>query len=232
MAAVTPEIVHALVAAIELKDQSTAAHTWRVVLYTRALAEEAGESRESIQRLTLGAALHDIGKLGVSSAILTKPGPLTTRERGLMQQHAEHGYDLLAGMGETDPLVLDIVRHHHERWDGAGYPDGLRGERIAPAARLFAVVDSFDAMTSIRPYRRDIGLDAADRAIVELKAGAGTRYWPPAVEMFERLFGTGRLEWILSYYNDASSPPRFGPVDLADVGRAEGAVRIGPAAPP
>lgn len=228
MGAITPEIVHALVAAIELKDQSTAAHTWRVVLYTRALAEEAGEEHATIERLTLGAALHDIGKLGVSSAILTKRGALTPRERTQMEKHTEHGHELLTGLGETDPLILDLVRHHHERWDGDGYPDRLKGERIAPAARLFSVVDTFDAMTSIRPYRDQVGHDAAGRAIAELKAGAGTRYWGPAVEMFEHLFGTGRLEWILSYYNDLSSPPRFGPVDLAEVGRGDGAVRIGP----
>jgi HD-GYP domain-containing protein (c-di-GMP phosphodiesterase class II) len=95
-----------------------------------------------------------------------------------------------------------LVRHHHERWDGRGYPDGLAGEQIAPGARYFAVIDSFDAMTSLRPYRSATGIKATRHAIEELEAGSGTRYWPHAVEVFSRLFHTGRLDWISEYFND------------------------------
>lgn len=205
----TPEIIQALVEAIELKDLSTAAHTWRVVLYARALAEEAGESHEVIRRLTHAAALHDVGKLDVPTAVLAKPGPLTAQERAVMQTHTTLGHELLTRLGETDPLVLDLVRHHHERWDGQGYPDRIAGEAIHIGARFFAVIDTFDAMTSIRPYRAEVGEKAADKAIAELEAGAGTRYWPPAVEMFSRLYRTGRLGWILEYFNDRRDLPAY-----------------------
>jgi HD-GYP domain-containing protein (c-di-GMP phosphodiesterase class II) len=214
-----PELVEALVAAIELKDRSTAAHTWRVVLYARALAEEMGQSHAIIGRVTHAAALHDVGKLGVSSSVLCKPGPLTGAERAAMQKHAALGYELLSGLGEDDPLVLDLVQHHHERWDGQGYPDGLAGEAIHTASRLFAVIDSFDAMTSIRPYRAEVGPDAAERAILELERGSGTRYWPPAVEILVHLYRTGRLDWILEHFNDRRAVPRFGPIDLAEGAR-------------
>lgn len=205
----TPEIVQALLEAIGLKDQSTAAHTWRVVFYSRALAEEAGESRELIRSLTRAAALHDVGKLDVPTAVLAKNGPLTPDERRVVETHATLGHELLVRLGETDPVVLDLVRHHHERWDGGGYPDRLAGERIDPSARLFAVIDSFDAMTSVRPYRADVGERAAERAVAELHAGSGTRYWPRAVEMFCDLYRTGRLGWILDYFNDASDLPGY-----------------------
>ncbi len=205
----TPEIIQALVEAIELKDQCTAAHTWRVVLYTRALAEEAGESPETLRRLTHAAALHDVGKLDVPTAVLAKPGPLTPEERAVMQAHTTLGHELLTRLGETDPLVLELVRHHHERWDGQGYPDRIAGEAIAVAPRFFAVIDTFDAMTSVRPYRAEVGEKAAEKAIAELEAGAGARYWLPAVEMFSRLYRTGRLGWILEYFNDRRDLPAY-----------------------
>jgi HD-GYP domain-containing protein (c-di-GMP phosphodiesterase class II) len=213
----THETVQALLEAIELKDQSTAAHTWRVVLYSRALAEEAGQDPDTVDRVMYAAALHDVGKLGVSGSILSKQGKLTDAERAAMQKHTTLGHELLLGFGADDPLMLELVLHHHERWDGLGYPQGLKGEEINIAARLFAVVDSFDAMTSIRPYRTEVGPEAGERALRELEEGIGTRYWGPAVESFARLYRTGRLDWIRDHFNDLKAPPRFGPVDLADV---------------
>jgi HD-GYP domain-containing protein (c-di-GMP phosphodiesterase class II) len=215
----TPDTIQGLLEAIELKDQSTAAHTWRVVLYSRALAEEAGQSHEVIQRLTYAAALHDVGKLGVSGLVLSKRGKLTDEERMAMQKHTTLGHEILLGLEADDPLMLELVLHHHERWDGLGYPQGLKGEQINVAARRFAVVDSFDAMTSIRPYRTDVGPEAGERALRELEEGVGTRYWGPAVESFVRLYRRGRLDWIRDHFNDLKAPPRFGPVDLADVTR-------------
>ena len=198
----TPEAVHSLVRAIEAKDMTTAAHTWRVVLYARAMAEESGISHELVARITTGAALHDIGKLDIPDEILRKPGPLTPEEFETIKTHAAKGHDRLVAMGEHDPIVLELIRHHHERWDGSGYPDGLRGEQISPGARYFAVIDSFDAMTSLRPYRCETGVRAARHAIEELQAGSGSRYWPRAVETFARLQETGRLDWISEYFND------------------------------
>ena len=204
-----PDIVQSLVHAIELKDASTAAHTWRVVLYTRALVEEAGLDRETVERLTVAAALHDVGKIDIPDGILTKPGPLTDGQYRVMQTHAALGYERLVRMGEDDPRVLALVRHHHERWDGGGYPDGLAGEDVPLEARYFAVIDSFDAMTSVRPYRRVIGEEAARLALVELEAGMGTRYWPQAVETFSRLFRGGSIDWVLHYFNDDVPVPMF-----------------------
>jgi diguanylate cyclase len=196
-------MVSALVRAIELKDLSTAAHTWRVVLYTRALAEEAGLSHERIAHLTSAAALHDLGKIDVPDAVLQKPGPLTPEERAIMQTHAALGHERLIRMGEDDPDVLALVRSHHERLDGAGYPDALTSEAIPMPARYFAVIDSFDAMTSIRPYRDQTGIRAAEHAIEELHAGSGTHYWPDGVALLDRLYRAGRLAWILEYFNDS-----------------------------
>jgi HD-GYP domain-containing protein (c-di-GMP phosphodiesterase class II) len=196
------ETAAALVRVIEHKDCATAAHTWRVVLYTRALAEAVGISHEEEQRLTFAAALHDIGKIDISEEILGKPGPLTDAEFAVMKTHAALGHQALVSMGEDDPILLNLVRHHHERFDGLGYPDGVAGEAIPLVARWFAVIDSFDAMTSVRPYRSQVGEEAARRAVVELQAGMGTRYAPEPVVAFADLYHTGQLDWILHYFND------------------------------
>jgi HD-GYP domain-containing protein (c-di-GMP phosphodiesterase class II) len=204
---VAPDIVEALVKTIELKDLSTASHTWRVVLYTRALAERFGVDQARLEKLTIGAALHDIGKLDIPDEVLQKPGKLTDAEFEIIKQHPRLGYDRLVRMGETDPTVLDLVRHHHERIDGKGYPDGLAGEAIPVPARYFAVIDSFDALTSVRPYRAEVGPTAAERAIEELTAGIGTRYSGECVEAFVDLYRRGELRWILDYYNDQNNVP-------------------------
>ena len=120
------------------------------------------------------------------------------------------GHDRLVRMGETDEHLLGLVRSHHERWDGLGYPDGLAGESIALGPRFFAVIDSFDAMTSIRPYRDRIGEDAAELALLELEAGKGTRYWPEAVDAFTDLYRSEQITWILHYFNDDVPVPDFG----------------------
>ncbi|MCC6425755.1 MAG: HD domain-containing protein [Phycisphaerales bacterium] len=203
------EIVQAMVRLLEVKDLSTAAHTWRVVLYTRTLAEDAGLPIETITRLTTAAALHDIGKLDIPFAILQKPGKLTDDEFEVMKTHTTHGHEHVRAMGEDDPIIVGLVRHHHERFDGKGYPDRLAGDQIPRVARYFAVVDSFDAMTSIRPYRSTIGPEAAEAAIAELKAGRGTRYDPDAVDRFDALYSRGSLDWIREHFNDARPVPDY-----------------------
>lgn len=205
----TPEILHSLVRLIEVKDLSTAAHTWRVVLYTRAMAEEAGVDHDTISRLTTAAALHDIGKLDIPESILQKPGKLDDAEFEIMKGHAPIGHEHLVSMGEDDPILLSLVRHHHERWDGKGYPDRLAGEKISIGARYFSVIDSFDAMTSVRPYRTQVGDAAAQRAIEELQRGKGAQYFPQAVDLFSDIFRSGKIDWILHYYNDEVPTERF-----------------------
>lgn len=117
-----PDLIQALVSTLELKDFSTAAHTWRVILYTRAMAESAGLDHETITRLTHCAALHDIGKIDIPEQILQKPGPLTPEQFEVMKQHAALGHERLLRMEETDPILLDLVRHHNERWDVPATP--------------------------------------------------------------------------------------------------------------
>lgn len=203
------ETVASLVKAIERKDASTAHHTWRVVLYARAMAEAFGLDRERIQRITIAAALHDIGKLDIPDSILLKPGPLTTTEFEIVKAHTILGHRRLTDMGVLEPLVLDLVRHHHERVDGSGYPDGLAGDRIALAARHFAVIDAFDALTSLRPYRSEVGPDAAERALAQLRDGVGARYCEDCVRAFTDLYRSGTIGWILEYFNDKNPAPEF-----------------------
>lgn len=205
-----PEEVAAFVRVLEVKDGSTAAHTWRVVLYTRALAERLGVDHPTIQRLTLAAALHDIGKIDIPDGILLKPGRLTDEEFAIMRTHTTLGHERLLRMGEEDQGVLNLVRHHHERMDGTGYPDRLKGEAIPLGARFFSVVDTFDALTSVRPYRAEVGPEAAERAIEELQRHAGAWYSKEAVEAFADLYHTGELSWIQEYANDRCELP---PID-------------------
>jgi HD-GYP domain-containing protein (c-di-GMP phosphodiesterase class II) len=206
----TPDFVHSLVRRLEHKDGATAAHTWRVVLYTRTLAEHFALDSSLIERLTIAAAMHDVGKLNVPDSILKKAGPLTPQEWGIMKQHTIWGEAQLRALGVTDALVLDLVRSHHERVDGSGYPDQLRGNAISDGARYFAVIDSFDAMTSVRPYRTDVGPGAAERAIRDLKDQRGSSYCAECVDAFAQLYNSGRLGWILEYFNDRCELPAFG----------------------
>ncbi|MDX2131539.1 MAG: HD domain-containing protein [Planctomycetota bacterium] len=204
-----PALVSEMVSALEAKDFSTAAHTWRVVLYTRALADDAGLDHDQVDRLSYAAALHDIGKIDIPDEILRKPGPLTGEEFALMRTHAARGHERLVAMGETDPVLLQLVRHHHERIDGRGYPDGLSGDGVPLAAAFFAVIDSFDAMTSVRPYRSAVGPEAARLAVRELHEHAGSRYLAEAVKRFSRLHDAGHLTWIMEYYNDTCAVPAY-----------------------
>lgn len=204
-----PDIIQALVRTIELKDLCTAAHTWRVVLYTRILAERVGMERGVVNRLTNAAALHDLGKIDIPDHILQKPAALTSDEFEVMKQHTVYGHQRLIEMGENDEMLLSVVRHHHERVDGAGYPDMLKGEAIHLAARLFAVVDSFDAMTSVRPYHELAGMKAAGPALAMLSEDAGTHYCPDAVRLIQASFDDGELNWVLENFNDRVELPTF-----------------------
>jgi putative nucleotidyltransferase with HDIG domain len=188
---VDDELISALLQLVQYKDAATAAHTWRVTLYTLALAEAAGVDRDRHPVLMRAAVLHDIGKIDIP--------------RRIVQRHPRLGYERLVELGEQDPVVLQVVRSHHERLDGSGYPDGLKGDEIPVPARRFAVIDSFDAMTSRRPYRQQVGAAAADRAVRELQARAGSWYAPEAVELLTTVYRSGDLDWILHHLNDEQS---------------------------
>src|SRR5207253_2904182 len=133
-------------------DTGTRAHSQRVERYAVALAESVDRRLNSEQRTKFGFLLHDVGKIGIPDSILLKPGPLTRAERRRMQTHTVLGEQMLGGVAVLRGDGLEIVRSHHERWDGGGYPDGLSADEIPLGARVFAVADALDAMTSNRPY--------------------------------------------------------------------------------
>lgn len=172
--------LEALGTAIDLRDGPTAGHSRRVCWYSLKIAQAIGSLEGQLRNLGMGAWLHDIGKLAIPDGILLKPGALTDNERQVMQHHVLIGYDLVKRI----PFLADaaeIILGHHERCDGSGYPRGLRGEQISIGAKIFAVADSFDAMTSDRPYRSAMPFSAA-RAEIELHAG--TLYDPQVVRAF------------------------------------------------
>jgi putative two-component system response regulator len=171
--------LEALVAALDLRDTETELHSWRVTEYTLALARRLGVQGKPLDYLRRGSVLHDIGKIGVPDHILRKPGPLDESEWAVMRTHPELGYRILVGV-ESLREPAQIVLAHHERWDGGGYPRRLRGEAIPLGARIFAVADTIDAITSDRPYRAGRGFDAA---LEEIDAMRGTQLDPAVVDV-------------------------------------------------
>ena len=172
--------VAALANAVEAKDPSTERHCQRLANLAARLGSQAGLAGVELEAVAYGALLHDVGKIGVPEAILTKPAPLDAAEWDLMRRHPEIGERIcepLASSGSFTP----IVRHHHERWDGQGYPDGLRGEAIPLGARIVALVDAFDAMTHDRPYRRAMPMALA---INELWRESGGQFDRALVPLF------------------------------------------------
>jgi putative nucleotidyltransferase with HDIG domain len=176
------ETLASLSNALEAKDAVTSEHTEEVVRLAVALAAEIGLDLEAVRTVELGAVLHDIGKVRVPEAILNKPGPLDEAEWAVMRTHPEVGEQIVRPI-QSLQAILPIVRHHHERWDGTGYPDGLSGRAIPIGARIVAVCDAYRAMTEDRPYREALGPAEARR---ELEQGAGTQFDPDCVAAFLR----------------------------------------------
>ncbi len=173
--------IKALAHAIDARDHYTYSHSDNVTRYSETIARAMNVDLRYIEDLRDACQLHDLGKIGVHDSILSKPGALTQEEFDEIKKHAEKGAQIL------EPLkflgnVIDIVKHHHERWDGKGYPDELKGEFIPLGARIMAVADSFDAMTSARPYRK-VSLSRQE-AIEEIKKNSGTQFDPKVVEAF------------------------------------------------
>jgi response regulator RpfG family c-di-GMP phosphodiesterase len=176
------ETVTALAAALESKDTPTRAHSHRVERYAVALLDAIDAQRlENDPAIRNGFLLHDVGKIGIPDGILQKPGPLNPAERRQMQTHTVVGEQMLTGVAFLQGEGLRIVRSHHERWDGKGYPDGVAGADIPLGARVFAVADALDAMTSDRPYRHSLRWTAARDEIV---AEAGKQFDPDVVDAF------------------------------------------------
>jgi cyclic di-GMP phosphodiesterase len=173
----------ALTTALETRDQETHGHSERVVSYSLRLGLEYGLNREQMKALEFGSLLHDIGKIGVPDSILRKPAKLTEEEWVLMREHPLHGQQILSGI-EFLQGAARVVAQHHEKWDGTGYPLGLQQEEIDINARIFAVADAFDAITSDRVYRRGKSYEAAAQ---ELDDWAGRQFDPKVVEAFHRV---------------------------------------------
>jgi HD-GYP domain-containing protein (c-di-GMP phosphodiesterase class II) len=174
------ETLEALGAALDLRDNETAGHAWRVTRFSLEIARALGCSGEQLKHLARGAYLHDVGKIGVPDAILLKPDELSAEETAAMRAHARVGYDLVSRIAFLAPAA-EIVLTHQERFDGTGYPQGLMGSEIPLGARIFAVADTLDAMTSDRPYRRALPFSAAQAEIIR---ESGRQFDPDVVQAF------------------------------------------------
>jgi HD-GYP domain-containing protein (c-di-GMP phosphodiesterase class II) len=169
-----------LAEAIEAKDPYTKGHCGRVAGYSLVLAKEAGYPAEGLETLEFGAFLHDIGKIGIRDSVLLKPGPLDEAEWTHMREHPVKGYDIAMNIAMLHP-IMPAVRNHHERWDGSGYPDGMKSDAIPLVARIVAIADAFDAMATDRPYKKALPLEECEAV---LRKTAGKMYDPDLIEVF------------------------------------------------
>jgi putative nucleotidyltransferase with HDIG domain len=177
--------VNSLTSISELSDPETGRHSSRVATYAVMLAEALGLPSKEIEQIQIGALFHDIGKIAIRDEILGKSGPLTAEEYEIIKEHAQAGYEI-AVKANLSQTVTDIIKYHHERYDGTGYPEGLKGNHIPYTARIIAIVDCYDAMTSARSYRVTI---SQTEALRELKFTAGTQFDPRMVDAFVKCMG-------------------------------------------
>lgn len=192
----------ALVQALETRDFETHGHSERVVTFSLRLGYELGLDKTALRDLELGALLHDIGKIGVPDSILRKPAKLTEDEWNKMKLHPTHGQKILRNIPFLDG-VAKIVSQHHEKWDGSGYPVGLRGEEIDLGARIFSVIDAFDSIISDRVYRRG---GSYEEALGELTRCAGTQFDPLVVEGFKSI---PKADWEILRKRSLKTKPEF-----------------------
>lgn len=186
----------AMANAIEMRDHYTVGHTWRVTNFALAMARELGWPEERLRLCEMGGVLHDIGKIAIPDAILGKPGKLTDDEFQMMRVHPERGARMMRDIQFLEPLIPYCL-YHHERYDGKGYPFGLAGEAIPIEGRLLAVADTFDAMTSNRPYRK--GLDP-EVALAEIEKGGGTQFDPVCVGALVTAYRSGKIDAVIQGY--------------------------------
>jgi putative nucleotidyltransferase with HDIG domain len=177
------ETITILAQAVELRDQYTGGHTQRVSAYSLLLAQSLGMPEGDIELIRIGTPLHDIGKIGIDDAILRKPDKLTAEEFEHMKLHTVKGAEIVNTIRDLRPII-PIVRSHHERWDGKGYPDGLAGDNIPAIARVVALADAFDAMTSDRPYRKGMPVEVA---FAEIEKGMGRQFDPNFAQVYLKI---------------------------------------------
>ena len=194
--------------AMDLRDRETEGHTQRVVDTTLRLARKMNVNDTSLLHMRRGALLHDIGKMGIPDEILRKPGPLTDEEWIIMKKHPQLAYEMLATISYLQP-ALDIPYCHHEKWDGSGYPRNLKGKSIPLAARIFSVVDVYDALTSDRPYRKPW---SKNKTLKYIRENSGTHFDPEVVDLFFEINRKGlilqiRSELLVAVYPEASPVP-------------------------
>ena len=186
---VTVQTIQTLGELVEGRDAGTAGHCERLSKYALAIAQELGLSEEQREALHYGAYMHDIGKVWIPDSILLKPGRLTSEEYEYMKQHVIFGWKVMSNMSAMEETAL-IVRHHHEHYDGAGYPDGLAGEQIPITARVLALVDVFDALLTRRPYKEPYPLD---EALELIRRETGSHFDPKVVDAFFQALAKGIL---------------------------------------
>jgi len=179
------EMVMALSEALDARDKYTSGHSRRVMEYSVGIARHLKLPEKDIDRLKISALLHDIGKIGISDAVLHKESRLSDKEFAIIKKHPEIGANIIKAIGAFKDLV-PIVYHHHERFDGTGYPQGIYGEQIPLCARIIAVADSFDAMTSTRPYRKALNVE---NALLEIELNSGKQFDPSISNVFIAHFG-------------------------------------------
>jgi len=211
--------LEALGDALDLKDAETEGHSKRVTAYTIALARAMGHGHEDIRMIARGAYLHDIGKMAIPDAILLKPGPLNDAERAIMKEHCARGYQIVRKIPYLAEAA-EIVYAHQERYDGKGYPRGLKGNEIPFGARVFAIADTLDAITSDRPYRKASSFQEARGEILKC---AGTQFDPDMVEVFAALPEGLWQDLRDEINNHMHSFPSFAPLDSAVAETADAA---------
>jgi putative nucleotidyltransferase with HDIG domain len=182
--------VYALVSTVDARDHYTYGHSRKVNTYAVALAEAIGLSVEEVSRISAAALLHDIGKVGIPDRTLSKRGKLADEEWQAIQSHPRVGANIVGNVPSLVSCVSGVL-YHHERWDGTGYPEGLKGEAIPLDARILAIADAYAAMVSSRPYRDAM---CEDKALKRMQQGAGRQFDPKLVEVFVRVVSAGGLE--------------------------------------
>ena len=217
-----------LATVIEARDAYTGGHTWRVSEYSRILAQKSGLSHDEVFVCSLGGLVHDLGKIGISDAILNKNDKLTDEEYKLMQRHPEVGQDII-GKHPLAPIVLDAVAGHHERYDGKGYPHGRAGDEISLLSRIIAIADAFDAMTSSRSYRQAMSDEAAFAII---RAESGKQFDAKLSEIFLEAGANGAFRNILQHSGEErelANCPMCGPIIVVPRSATSGDTVICPA---
>ncbi|HXH76714.1 MAG TPA: HD-GYP domain-containing protein [Bacteriovoracaceae bacterium] len=177
---ISEQAARTILKALDAKDHYTFGHSMRVAYFSLVTGAEAGLTSEEMYELELSAIFHDIGKIGTPDAVLNKPSRLTEDEFNIMKQHPEHSWEILQDFNHFEKIAT-IARSHHERYDGKGYPQNLKGDEIPVAARIILIADTFDAMTSTRPYRKGLSYEVAFAELIQF---SGSQFDPKMVELF------------------------------------------------